>query len=717
MVGHRTDGSPDRELGDVLRRSVTVPQSQPDLLTDLESGMSAIDAARAAGQSARRVSFVRRRHAVLIAAAAAAAAAIVVIGLFGLPGVGDTSPQRATAADRMVEAIDAGLARVNTLQGTLVLVPPAGAGVNGHITKVEFAADGDGDRWFDTTYQPDWTAQQKQWKESLAWAKTQHESESVLVRSADFLQQNSALVRQVIVSQGRSGSTSWKYWAVNPFTRKVVGVRYRGFVGVFDPDLLAKQVPLVWSLSTELRTALATQEPKINVSVVSLHGRPTYRVVVYGKHARPAYVAMVDREYGVTLSLLQIAKRVPDIGMRVTPFRLVGLRVNQPVDRRLFTMKPDYSHAPSGFGPRRAGDTPETYTMDFGERSLPLDELSRHESSYTLLPAWMPAGFHLTGALGGSSYLTLIYRQGMDELRIGAVGSDTRNAFQGIERGFVFSGAVSTEDDPYMWTMCGSPVERASRGAAAGWPVAPGLWEPPGRASIGSLTAGVSGTAEEAVLQRMFDSLHPVKPGPHLPGDRYWLQAWLLFAAVVALAAGLVARRILYSRRLGIGTGLSLPRAARLPLAGAATVLLGGVLPWHQLYGSAGDYGVRGWSDPVGVLTASLAVLAGFVAWNAASEPARRRPISGRFLATLLGIATCAAAGLGLVYLPMKARFVIGINVDLRLTSLSSIATYLKGGACPAPGPGLYLAIAGAIVLVIGALRLRPVRAEADLPD
>jgi len=528
------------------------------------------------------------------------------------------------------------------------------------------------------------------------------------------------LVREVIVADGQSGTMSWKDWSVNPFTRKVVGVRYRAFVGAFEPDLFQRQVPLVWSLSTELRTALATQEPEISVSVVSLNGRPTYRVVIDGQDGRPAYLAMVDRRYGVTLSVRQLTSRAADIGFRVTPFRLAGLRVNEPLDHRLFAIRPDYSHAPSGFGPRRAGDTPAAYTMDWGARSLPLDELSRDTSSYTLLPTWIPAGFHLASVSRGPDdmYLSLIYRKGMDELRVGTVGSDPRFVLKGLGRGFVFSGTVSTEDDPYMWPMLGSPVTRAKRGVVVGWPMAPSRFYSSSRTAVGSLTAGVSGTAQEAVLQRMFDSLRPVKPGPHLPADRFVLHAWLLFAAVVALAIGLVARGVLRWRRSELGPTRALPRAARLPLVGAAAVLIAAVLPWHQVYGSAGDYGVRGWSDPVGVLAASLAVLAGLVAWTAASASARTtRPISGRFLATLLGIATFAVTALGLVYLPMKARFVIGLDTDVRLTSLSSIGTYLKGSACPAPGPGLYLAIAGAIVLVVGGLRLRPERTPLDTPD
>lgn len=719
MDRHRTDGSPDRELGDVLRRAVTVPPPRPDLLADLEPKLAAVDAEAPQPAAGGLAAFVRRRRVALVAAAVAAAAALAAIALFGLPGFGGTSPQRATAADRMVEAIDAGLARVNTLQGTLVLSPPADAGVNGHIASVRFAATGDGDRWFDVTYQPDWAALQKQWKQALTVGKAPNETSASLARSAEFLEANSAMVHQLIVADGASGTTSWKSWAVNPFTRKVVGVRYRAFVGVFDPDLLEKEVPLVWSLSTELRTALATQEPEISVAVVSLSGRPTYRVVVYGKDGRPAYVAMVDRQYGVTLSLRQVSRQAPDIGMRVTPFRLARLRVNQPVDRRLFALKPDYSHAPSGFGPRRAGDTPAAYTMDFGERSFPSGELARHTSSYTLLPTWVPAGFHLSLATYGpdGAYLALTYRQGMDEVRVGTVAANSRYALKGLAQGFVFSGTVASEDDPYTWSMLGSPVTQASKGAAAGWPVAPSRFYEVDRTAVGTLTAGVSGTAQNAVLQRMFDSLRAVKSGPHMPGDRFALQTWLLFAAVFALAAGLVLRRVLRARRSGLGAGRPLPRTARLPLVGAAAVLLGLVLPWHQLYGAAGDYSVRGWSDPVGVLTASLAVLAGLAAWTAAGALPRRRLLSGRFLATLLGLATCAATALGLVYLPMKARFVVGLDADLRLTSLSSIGTYLKGSACPAPGPGLYLAIAGAIVLVVGALRVHPERATPDLPD
>jgi hypothetical protein len=715
MDGHHLDGSPDRELGDVLRRAVTVPPPRPDLLAGLEPKLSEADAETPAPAAGGLVSFARRRRAVLVAAAAAAAAALVAIGLFGLPGLGGTSPQQATAADRMVEAIDAGLARVNTLQGTLVLSPPADAGANGHITSVEFAATGGGERWFDVTYQPDYASRQKEWKQALTVGKAPNETSASLARSADFLEANSALVRQVIVADSAFGTTSWKYWAVNPFTRKVVGVHYRAIAGVSDPDLFAKEIPLVWSLSTELRTALATQQPEIRVSVVSLRGKPTYRVVIYGKDGRPAYLAMVDRQYGVTLSVRQVSQRTANLGIRVTPFRIVRLRVNQPVDSRLFVMKPDYSHDPSGFGPRRASDTPAAYTIDFGGRAFPLDELSRHMSSYTLLPTWVPSGFSLVQAAHspGDAYVWLTYRRGMDELRVGTVASNSRLALEGLSRGFVFSGSTASEDEPYMWSMLGVPVRRASSGAAAGWPMAPVLYDEPGRTAIDTLTGGVSGTAQRAVLQRMFDSLHPVKSGRHMPGDRFDAAAWALFAVI---AAGTVVGAALVTRRRRVAGRASVPRAARLPLVGVAAVLLGAALPWHQMYGAGGDFGVRGWSDPVGVLTASLAILAGLAVWIVAGALPQRRSFSGRLLATLLGLAACACTALGLVYLPMRARFVSELNGDLRLTSLSSIGTYLKGSACPAPGPGLYLAIAGAVLIVVGALRLRSDRATIGPP-
>jgi len=63
---------------------------------------------------------------------------------------------------------------------------------------------------------------------------------------------------------------------------------------------------------------------------------------------------------------------------------------------------------------------------------------------------------------------------------------------------------------------------------------------------------------------------------------------------------------------------------------------------------------------------------------------------------------------MGVVYLPLKARFVVEpLGYDLAWKGFSTVGTYLRGEACPAPGPGLYVAATGACLIVLGGLRLR----------
>ena len=89
------------------------------------------------------------------------------------------------------------------------------------------------------------------------------------------------------------------------------------------------------------------------------------------------------------------------------------------------------------------------------------------------------------------------------------------------------------------------------------------------------------------------------------------------------------------------------------------------------------------------------------------------KPLVGpRFLTSLLGLLVLAGTALSFVYLPLKARFVVApFGSDLGLKGLSSVGTYLRGEACPAPGPGL-LGPDRRRLIVLGGLRLQSRRAS-----
>jgi hypothetical protein len=71
---------------------------------------------------------------------------------------------------------------------------------------------------------------------------------------------------------------------------------------------------------------------------------------------------------------------------------------------------------------------------------------------------------------------------------------------------------------------------------------------------------------------------------------------------------------------------------------------------------------------------------------------------------------TLAAALLAVVYLPVEARFTTDQGLGQVWAGLSSLPTYLRGLECPAPGPGLYVSIVGACLIVVGGVRLRAAR-------
>ena len=78
------------------------------------------------------------------AAAAAIACALLALGLAGLPGTPELGPQPAGAVGRLLARVDAGLARVRTVQGTMIT-----AGADGRAQAAPFAVTARGDSYAD----------------------------------------------------------------------------------------------------------------------------------------------------------------------------------------------------------------------------------------------------------------------------------------------------------------------------------------------------------------------------------------------------------------------------------------------------------------------------------------------------------------------------------------------------------------------------------------
>ena len=647
----------------------------------------------------------RRVGGLTVAIVATVAALTLVGGLVGLPGSRRGAPAAAGATTRPAASLSAGLAQVQSIQGVFV---PDGQSTDELtvVDRVIFAVSSNGDSYFDVRYRPDYPALQKEWRAAL-----KADTHATIDDSMD-LQSAGALTRRVIVADSATGLQQTKTWVVNPFTRKVLGVRYR-YYRLFSTSafLAPRDVPYVWLLSHVLDTALTAGQPRVAVQDAAYRGRPVESAVVSNGDGKPAYVALIDRQSGVAeqVTSLQGSTTLPTF--RLVPYHLEDLQVNRPIAQSRFVMKPDYRYAPRGFGPPKSTDTPDKYGMGFDEQAVPIADLSRFTSSWTLLPTWLPTGYRLASAARttDSQHLWLTYRLGLDYLEVGTAGSSERWIGDGgIDHGLYFQAWMSKAGAEQIdgWPSIGRRVTTLRGGAMTGWPAGSGSSVEPGRSFVATVAFGVSGTAPTSTLRRIAESLRQAKPGPHLPGSGSdW---WPWPAAALGLAA-----LVLAWRRRGVSSDQAPSlRCVRWALIGVAAVAVSASLSWHRLYGAGDAVSVRGWQEPLAMLTVAVALVAGAVALAAPATPARRR-LTPRFLTVLLGLLTLAGTLLAVVYLPVKARFMTDQSATVHWTSIHSV---LNGIEIPLPGPGLVLAIAGAILIVVGGFLMRVGNRESQ-PD
>jgi hypothetical protein len=239
----------------------------------------------------------------------------------------------------------------------------------------------------------------------------------------------------------------------------------------------------------------------------------------------------------------------------------------------------------------------------------------------------------------------------------------------------------------------------------SGWPAGSDNTLEPGRNAVDTVAFGVSGTAPLSTLRRVAESVWPAQPGPYLPSSAYDWWPWL------AAALGVTVLMLARWRRAAADNAPSLC-AVRLPLIGVAAVVVGASLSWHRLYSAGSDFAVRGWQEPLAVLTVAVALFAGTVAVRASAAPAQPR-LTPRLLTVLLGLVTLAATLLAVVYLPVKARFMTDQFATVHWTSIHSL---LNDTAIPLPGPGLILSIAGAVLIVVGGFAMKTRAAAAPRP-
>ena len=658
----------------------------------------------------------RRVGGLTVTIVATVAALTLLGGLVGLPGARRAAPSSASATTRPAASLSAGLAQVQSIQGVFV---PDGQSSDKQpvVDRVIFAVSSNGDSSFDVRYRPDYQVQRKAWRAAL-----KADPHATVADSVD-LQYAGALTRRVVVDDSASGLEQTKTWVVNPFTRKVIGVRYR-YYRLFSTYALTppRAIPYVWLLSHVLDTALATGQPRVTIQEAAYRGSPAQSATVFNRDGRPAYEALIDRQYGLTeqVTSLEGSRTLP--GDRLAPYHLEDLQVNRPVAQSRFVMKPDYRYAPQGFGKPKPTDTPDKYGIDLDERPIPVADLARFTSSWTLLPTWLPTGYRLASAARTTDgqHLWLTYRAGLDELTVFTAGRDGSWIVDyDVGRGFVVQTWPSdSQEGGYGWAAIGDNVIALRGGAMRGWPAGAGTSEEPGRNFAGTVAFGVNGTAPVSTLRRIAASVRPAKPGPHLPGSASGWWPWLVAtAALVALAFAW--------RRAAAGSAAQSWDAGRGPASAVAPTRPpspdrhgGGrgrraavVAPAVRRRRALRGEGVAGAARHPDRLPGAVRRRGGSAGTGGSRAPTCHAtlhddPPGPRDLCRRVAFGRLSA-GEG------KVR---DHRLRVRGAALDQLPLTSSQLGLPLPGPGLWLAIAGALLIVVGGFAMRT-RRPATAPE
>jgi hypothetical protein len=685
-------------LGDLLRRAVEVPARDRAFDGRLRSRLERADGEHGGRVPRRRLGFAGRPGAIAFGAAAAAAAAALVLTLTGVPGVRSSSPQPATAAERLVANINAGLAKVQTVQGVFVvddLAPVGPLNSNPQLERARFAATAAGDRYFDIRYRCNRAAAVHAWRKELkALGPNWHGGQALSASAAEgsgtaLLQLRSIVPRTIWVCDATAADLrpQVKREYVDALTGRVLGWSYRDYRGLMFFVLgTENSAAAAWSPGTQLRIELAEHDPEVTVAESRYQGRSVQKATISNSAGKPVHVAYIDDRYGITLALRQVSGATPDRWL--TPFHVEDLKVNHPIPASRFTMTPDYSldprYPPGHAQPNAARNL---YVSDFGGRTYPAAELGRLALPATLVPSWVPAGYHFDSVFGApGEELALVYRQGLLEFSVDSYGRDELQHL---------APAFHRSNWPPFFSY--ERVFELGRGPLAGWPAAIDVGSSRIAAVLSSTTFSVQGDLAPRDLRRVAGSLHSATGAYPAPSE-YATPAAIVLVAGIAIAAGVVLLWFLRLRRRGPGRP-SIQGVGWLPPIGAAVVVLGAGLDWHAMlgYGHGGTFAVAGWHEPLGLATVGMALAAAAVA---ACVPLAglRLPVGPRLVAAPLACLALAGAVLGVFYVPVQARFVIQSAPQLD----DFLDKYFANPASRSAGPGLYVSILGCLVLFVG---------------
>ncbi len=711
----------DTKLGDAINR-IPVPSRDerfmPDLLANLERvDAEAAAAGGAAGGSSRLRRLLARRKGSFLAAAALAAALAIILSFAGVPGMHGTQAPTASAADRLAAAIDAGLAKVETMQGVMVFDRPPGAWTGARPETALFAATAAGDRLVDVRYRPGWAGALNQYRlqlEALRKQKANYSAAAYKRALSDLVSYRLAMSRTVFVDSAADRTSSYAFFSSDALTHKLAYVKYAdlGWYAGLHGTPGAADAGRVWALATRLRSLMA-DHPDIAVVDTTYEGRPATRVAVQAAGGGPAWQAIVDRQYGVTLAV-RVVKQGASSNVNILAFHVEHLRVNRLLPRSTFAIKPDYRSTVTGHAQVPGAPKVKILNMADGApavHSFAPSELAHVASGTELVPQAVPAGFRLVEvARSGVDHrtpVTLVYRRGMSEFVVWS-GARVANGDDPADSGATNARGIAMFDRSTWPNPLGAEFVVVRGGVLDGAPAALLLGVgSPGTAQIWTATRAVSidGDLSRAELLSVAESLRPLKNGVwgKTSADVISRLAVIaaLCAAVVTLAAWLVAAR---RRELDERPQLGL---LAWPLIGLVLVVCGAGLSWHALLHNGTGYASRGWNEPLGRWVIAAAVMAVVcAAWRELAR-AWRGSIGPKFLAGLAALAALAGSAFALVWLPLEARFVVYPPISTDVTNESWLMRITSSQFSPSATTGLYISIVGALFLFVGVIMMR----------
>lgn len=654
--------------------------------------------------------------AVLVALCAAAA-------LAGISPAGESAPAAAAPA------LDAGIASVRSVSGVLIPDEPATDRPSYSQMKwTGFAATSAGDRRADVHYAVDWSRAAVAYRQALrelASRKAVLSPKEYAKQLDDLPMQYAVPTRSVWVQDSFTHTATWAMFSAHPVTRRLLRVKYVDlpYGTGLPPTPDHTDSWRVWELATQLRAALE-QQPGLRVTSEPRDGAAGYHVDVPATGGAPAWSAYVDQATGLTLSVSRTASGDGSVRGVSSPYHVRDLRVNEPLGPYTFLVRPDYRKVPG----LKGGPVVKTLDLvgdDLEDRWLPADRLESVAPPSELAPQRVPQGFELSevhdfGPKSISASVGLVYRRGLGTLYS---WSGLRHAEYAVSD----EGDVTWPDrirafERTTWPILGgglaevTAIERLHGGALDGAPAAlsASIGEPVRLEAWTSRDQTVlAGDITTSEALETAGTLEPREAGAwHRPLTGL---AGLIALVAAAAVAAVTAWRWQKARRAAAPAGR--PRLSLLtwPLAGVVVVVVGACLDWHALRNGL-DFDLRGLQEPLGlwVVAAALAAVASAAAVQLARGVRSRWAL--KTAALFLSAAALAGSAFALVYLPVIARFVVDPGNGVDASREGWLLRVTASRMSPSAAAGLYVSIAGALLLFVGVLLLRRSTAETPVP-